>query len=174
MLNIFKKEGAKTIAVEPTNAINEGARVHKKFHNYFTKKVVKEILQIFGKVDFITFTNVFAHINDLKRLIENLKILISKETIIIIENHYLGSVLAKKQFDTFYSEHLRTYSLNSFVFIAKSLNMFINYFEFPARYGGNIRVFLSRKSNIYYKHENYEKYLKKERHFGKEFRKIKI
>ena len=96
LLNIFKKEGAKTIAVEPTNANKEGARVHKKFHNYFTKKVVKEILQIFGKVDFITFTNVFAHINDLKRLIENLKILISKETIIIIENHYLGSVLAKK------------------------------------------------------------------------------
>ena len=61
---------------------------------------------------------------------------------LVIENHYLGSVLEGRQFDTFYHEHLRTYSLNSFKYIAQSLGINLNAVEFPSRYGGNIRVFL--------------------------------
>ena len=38
---------------------------------------------------------------------------------LVIENHYLGAVLATNQFDTFYHEHPRTYSLTSFVHIAR-------------------------------------------------------
>jgi len=173
LLNEFKKKGAKTIAVEPTNAIIDGNNSHKKYQTYFNKKISQKILKIYGKIDFITFTNVFAHINNLKELIKNLKTLISKNTVIIIENHYLGSVLKKKQFDTFYSEHLRTYSLNSFIFVAKNLNMTVQHVEFPARYGGNIRVFLDRRDDLL-KKDSHANYLNKEKSFKKEFKKIKI
>ena len=70
-----------------------------------------------NKIDLITFTNVFAHIDNLNLLILNLKKVLSKNTTIIIENHYMGSVLQKNQFDTFYHEHPRTYSLKSFIFL---------------------------------------------------------
>ena len=173
LLNEFKKNGAKTVAVEPTNAIKDGNSYHHKFQSYFNSKIAKTIIKNYGEIDFITFTNVFAHINNLKELINNLKILISNKTIIIIENHYLGSVLKKKQFDTFYSEHLRTYSLNSFLFIAKNLNMNVEFVEFPSRYGGNIRVFLNKKNNLLSIKRN-EYYLSKEKDFKKEFKKIKI
>ena len=173
LLNEFKKNGAKTVAVEPTNAIKDGNSYHHKFQSYFNSKIAKTIIKNYGEIDFITFTNVFAHINNLKELINNLKILISNKTIIIIENHYLGSVLKKKQFDTFYSEHLRTYSLNSFLFIAKNLNMNVEFVEFPSRYGGNIRVFLNKKNNLLSIKRN-EYYLSKEKDFKKEFKKIKF
>ena len=62
---------------------------------------MKKINEKFKKVDVITFTNVFAHIEDLKSLLENLKKVISDETLIIIENHYLGSIINQNQFDTF-------------------------------------------------------------------------
>ena len=62
---------------------------------------------------------------------------------LVVENHYLGSVLQRSQFDTFYHEHIRTYSLTSFLYIAKNLEMTVKAVEFPSRYGGNIRVFLS-------------------------------
>jgi hypothetical protein len=51
-------------------------------------------------------------------------------------------VLDRHQFDTFYHEHPRTYSLTSFQHIAKSLGVELKGVEFPARYGGNIRVFM--------------------------------
>ena len=41
--------------------------------------------------------------------------------LIIVENHYLGEVIKKNQFDTFYHEHPRTYSLQSFYKIAENL-----------------------------------------------------
>src|SRR5690606_29814575 len=43
-------------------------------------------------------------------------------------------------------EHPRTYSLTSFKFIAEALDLSILAAEFPARYGGNIRVMMSRAS----------------------------
>jgi hypothetical protein len=94
--------------------------------------------------------------------------LLKKETLLVIENHYLGGVLDKMQFDTFYHEHPRTYSLESFKYIAKQLNMKLFAVEFVSRYGGNIRVYLSSKikkkninkkeiDNINKKELNYEK-----------------
>jgi len=65
----------------------------------------------------------------------------------VIENHYLGAVLDGSQFDTFYHEHPRTYSCNSFVYIARSLGVDILSVEFPRRYGGNVRVFMGSRKN---------------------------
>ena len=76
------------------------------------------------------------------RLIKSLSKVISTETILVIENHYLGEVLRKYQFDTFYHEHPRTYSLNSFYIISKLLNLNITAYNFVKRYNGNLRVFL--------------------------------
>ena len=173
LLNEFKKKGANTFAIEPTNAIRDGNKSHKKFQTYFNYKVAKKIKKLCKQVDFITFTNVFAHINNLKDLINNLKVLISEKTILIIENHYLGSVLKSNQFDTFYSEHLRTYSLNSFMHIAKTLNMDVKLAEFPSRYGGNIRVFLGNKDNVK-KNKKFNNLLNKEKVFKNKFKKMKM
>jgi hypothetical protein len=63
----------------------------------------------------------------------------------VIENHYLGSVIDRNQFDTFYHEHPRTYSLTSFLEISRRLNCTLVDVQFPKRYGGNIRVMLSGK-----------------------------
>ena len=148
LLNEFKKNGAKTIAVEPTNAIKDGhGKWPQKFQSYFNRKIAKKILKNFGQIDFITFTNVFAHINNLQELINNLKILISNKTIVIIENHYLDQFLKENNLIHFI-QNLRTYSLSSFLFIARNLNMNLEFVEFPSRYGGNIRVFLNKKNNL--------------------------
>ena len=148
LLNNFKKK-MKTIGVEPTFAGKEARKNgHKIIINYFDKKVALKIKKITkGKLKLITFTNVFAHIVNFKQLINNLKILINDQTVIIIENHYLGEIIKKNQFDSFYSEHPRTYSFKSFQYIAKLLDCEISQVQFPSRYGGNIRVFLTKKIN---------------------------
>ena len=101
-----------------------------------------------ASLDIVTFTNVFAHISDLKAVLKTLKILLGPKTTLVIENHYLGSVLQGKQFDTFYHEHPRTYSLSSFQWIAKSLGLKVMAAEFPSRYGGNIRVFIGDPKSV--------------------------
>ena len=166
LLNKFKKEKAITIGIEPTGASKDAKKFgHDIYKKYINLKTVNIIKKKYKKIDIITFTNVFAHISDLNYLILCVKKLMSKNTVLIIENHYLGSVLKQKQFDTFYHEHPRTYSLKSFLEISKKLKANLIKYSFPKRYGGNIRVFISKIKNKKLK-------IKKENSFIKDFNSL--
>jgi hypothetical protein len=148
LLDFFRRKRAITVGIEPTDAFrNAEEKGHATFNEFLSERVAADIVAAHGRPDVITFTNVFAHIEQLDNVILALKRLIAAHTLIVIENHYLGAVLDGNQFDTFYHEHCRTYSYTSFVHIAQSLSVQLLKVEFPSRYGGNIRVFL-RKTPI--------------------------
>ena len=138
----------------PTNAFKDAkGKGHTIYNQYFDIKSSLYLKKNMKDVDIITFTNVFAHIEDFKDLIQSLKNLITKNTLIVIENHYFGEVIKKNQFDTFYHEHPRTYSLSSFNKISELLGIKILNYNFVKRYNGNLRVFLgsSTKKKRYLK-----------------------
>lgn len=148
LLDFFRKQGAVTMGIEPTGAyLDAEKKGHITYNNYLSEDVADAIVASHGKPDFITFTNVFAHIEDLHEVLRSLKKLMGINTAVVIENHYLGSVLDGNQFDTFYHEHPRTYSYTSFVHMAQTLGTKLSGVEFPSRYGGNIRVFFGNSEN---------------------------
>jgi hypothetical protein len=147
LLDFFRVHGATTIGIEPTDACADAqAKGHSTYNAFLSKELARRALANHGSPDFITFTNVFAHIENLKEVIESLKILMSPTTVFVIENHYLGSVLDGNQFDTFYHEHPRTYSFTSFTHMARALGSTPQQVEFPTRYGGNIRIFMGAEN----------------------------
>ena len=172
LLNFFKEKGSLTFGVEPTKASMDASKQgHKIYNQFFDEKLVENIVKQEGLFDVVVFTNVFAHIDDLKNLLLNTKKVLKKDGLLIIENHYLGSVLKGNQFDTFYHEHPRTYSALSFTHIAKKLGLKLTDLKFTSRYGGNIRVFISNQEN------NDQDYLNKiindeKKSFKKLFRKM--
>lgn len=145
LLDFFKKQGAKTLGIEPTDAyLDAKKKGHVTYNNFLSEAVADAIVAEHGQPNVITFTNVFAHIEDLQEVLRSVKKLMAPNTMIVIENHYLGSVLEGNQFDTFYHEHPRTYSYGSFVRMAQTLGTQLSDVQFPSRYGGNIRVFLGK------------------------------
>lgn len=143
LLSFFAKQGARTLGVEPTGAAADAREAgHTVYNDYFAPALAATIAKEYGQPDIITFTNVFAHIEDLQSVLEAVRLLIGPQTLLVIENHYFGAVLDRAQFDTFYHEHPRTYSLTSFRYIADALGAGLASVEFPQRYGGNIRVML--------------------------------
>ena len=152
LLDIFRSRGANTFGIEPTGAADEARENgHTVVHDYFSKSSAEKFVEMYGHPDIITFTNVFAHIEDMNDIIDALNVMRHEETMIVIENHYLGSVLSKKQFDTFYHEHPRTYSFRSFIYIANAIGVQVRSVTFPRRYGGNIRVMLGGSGSAQYK-----------------------
>ena len=149
LLNFFEKKNYKTFGIEPTNAFKDCSKKHIIYNTYFNINTVKKILKQKKFIDVVTFTNVFAHITNFDQLINDLKILVKNVKYLVIENHYLGSILEKNQFDTFYQEHPRTYSVKSFLYISKLIDMHLYKVEFPRRYGGNIRVYFSHNKKDY-------------------------
>ena len=140
LLNYFEEKGCDTVGIEPTDAAKDSK--HTTLQTFFNLDSAKKVLDEYGSPDFITFTNVFAHIGNLPELLESLRLLMTEKTVIVIENHYLGAILQTEQFDTYYHEHPRTYSHNSFKYIAKSLGLELLNAQYVSRYGGNIRVYL--------------------------------
>ncbi len=159
LLNFFEEKGSKTVGIEPTSAANDSK--HETINEYFDAASASYFKKRHGHPDIVTFTNVFAHINNLPELLENLKIILGKETTLVIENHYLGAVLDTDQFDTFYHEHPRTYSQKSFEFIAKTLGKTLFDVQYVSRYGGNIRVYMGSNQNISYAKKNEDDFLAK-------------
>ena len=181
LLDIFKKKGCKTYGIEPTNAFQEAKKKgHIIYNKYFDIKMSHILKKDLRNIDIITFTNVFAHIEDFKNLLQSLKNIITKDTLLVIENHYLGEVIKKNQFDTFYHEHPRTYSLNSFNKISNLLGLKILNYNFVRRYNGNLRVFLGTTKNTVVKLklkkdlDNEKKILNNLKNFQKKVEKWKI
>jgi SAM-dependent methyltransferase len=144
LLSFFVEKGAIAFGIEPTGAAADASqRGYTIVNDFFSEAAAEDFVRRHDRPDIVTFTNVFAHIEDLKSVLRALRLVCHEHTLIVIENHYLGAILDKNQFDTFYHEHPRTYSYTSFVHIAKSLGRDIVRAEFPKRYGGNIRIFLA-------------------------------
>lgn len=174
LLNFFREKKCKTIGIEPTLAYLDAKESgHVVYDSFFSKDVASTILKNHDYPDIITFTNVFAHIEDLAEVLSSLKILLKPHTLLVIENHYLGSILQGNQIDTFYQEHPRTYSYTSFEFIARILGLSLLNVEFPKRYGGNIRIFMSNNPALKNKNKlNQSEIHEQENNFLSAFNKL--
>lgn len=144
----FKKYGLKVIGVEPTNiakiANQNGIETIQKF---FTTKVADEIKDKYGKASIILATNVFAHMATIGETVAGIETLLKDDGVFVFENHYLLDVIQFGQFDTIYHEHLRTYSLKSLIKLFSYYNFTITDVERGSRYGGNIRVHVTKGRN---------------------------
>ncbi len=162
LLKYFKDRGLKTIGVEPTNT----AQIANKngiytIQSFFNKKITEKIISKNGKAKLLTSTNVFAHMSTLGDVMDGITNLIDDDGYYSFENHYIMEILDKLQYDTFYHEHLRTYSLLSLVKLFEMYNLYLFDAQIVSRYGGSIRCIVSKKEKK--KTDRLVKLLKKEK-----------
>lgn len=149
LLREFSKLGYTTVGIDPTDAISDAAKdVDFTRQSFFDDSSAEWVLEKTGYPDLVVMTNVFAHVSNLPEFLHSLSIVLGPKTRLVIENHYLGSVLRGFQFDTFYLEHPRTYSARSFEFVSTALGLNIESITFPSRYGGNIRVVMAHSDEL--------------------------
>ena len=112
---------------------------------YFDDQTAKIITNRHGKAKLITATNVFAHISEVNKLVQNIKKCLKPNGVFISESHYLLSLLETNQYDTIYHEHLRYYSITSLKNLFNKNGLEIFKVEKINTHGGSIRVYASRK-----------------------------
>jgi hypothetical protein len=145
LLSGFKEAGMSIMGVEPTNTAKiANAKGLRTTQAFFDVKTAKMIRKKYGPASLITSTNVFAHMQTLGEVIMGIHHLLDKDGIFVSETHYLLDVVQGGQFDTIYHEHLRTYSLRSFIELFKSYDFTVIDVERGSRYGGNIRVHVAK------------------------------
>lgn len=145
LLSGFKREGIRVLGVEPTNIakIARSAGI-PTLQEFFDIKTARAIRKKHGKAAVITTTNVFAHMQTIGEVIAGVHELLEDDGVFISETHYLLDVIRGGQFDTIYHEHLRTYSLRALIELFKPYNFTVTDVERGSRYGGNIRVHVTK------------------------------
>ena len=146
LLRYFKEKGLNTLGVEPTN-ISKIANKNgiNTIQSFFNKNISEKIIKEQGRAKLITSTNIFAHMSTLGDVMEGITKLLDKDGYYAFENHYIMEILNKVQYDTFYHEHLRTYSLLSLVKLFEMYNLCLFDAKIVTRYGGSIRCIVSKK-----------------------------
>ena len=148
LLSGFKELGTKVLGVEPTNiakiANHNGIETVQKF---FTVDTANEIKNKHGEASLILSTNMFAHMATIGEVVSGIDTLLKDNGIFVMESHYLLDVIQGGQFDTIYHEHLRTYSLKSLIKLFSYYNFTVTDVERGSRYGGNIRIHVTKGKN---------------------------
>ena len=144
----FKEHGIKVLGVEPTNiaklANQNGIETVQEF---FTVDVANEIKNKYGEASIVVATNMFAHMASIGEVVSGIETILKDDGVFVFENHYLLDVIQGGQFDTIYHEHLRTYSLKSLIKLFSYYDFTITDVERGSRYGGNIRVHVTKGKN---------------------------
>ena len=166
LLTGFKKNGIKTLGVEPTN-ISKIANQNgiETIQEFFDINLANKIKNTHGEASLILSTNMFAHMATIGEVVTGIGTLLKEDGIFVLESHYLLDVIKGGQFDTVYHEHLRTYSLKSLIKLFSYYNFTVTDVQRGSRYGGNIRLHVTKGKNRSVSH-NVTSLLKLEEDFG--------
>ena len=149
LLKNFKDLGVKCLGIDPSEtaasiAISRGIETKIAF---FSSSEARNILDIFGKADLITGSNVVAHVDNLNDFFDGIALLLSKSGVFRFEAPYFRNLVKYNQFDTIYHEHLSYLTISPLIsFLVKFDLEIINIEEFPI-HGGSLRVDIARKGS---------------------------
>ncbi len=140
-------EFKKVIGVEPAKNLAKMANDKGllTINNFFGTDLSKKIVKDYGKADLVVASNVFAHIPNPKDLLLGMKECINDEGSIIIEVHWLKSLVDNLQIDALYGEHYYVWSIKAMEKIAQICGLNISKADYlPEQHGGSIRVTFSK------------------------------
>lgn len=101
--------------------------------------------EIMTKYDIVTGSNVFAHIDDLDKVIEDVKEILNPNGVFIFESPYLGEFIKNVEYDTVYHQHLSYLAVKPLIQFLETHGMEIFDIDFTDIHGGCFRCYIARK-----------------------------
>ncbi len=147
LLEGFKRNGMRVLGIDPAPKIAKIAndRGIETWQEFINPKIAEKIVKEKGQASIITGTNVFAHIDDKKGLMESIKILMADDGVFIIEVPYFLDLFENLEYDTIYIDHLEYLSLKPIVNFFNLHSMDVFDVERHSIHGKSIRVFVCNK-----------------------------
>jgi 2-polyprenyl-3-methyl-5-hydroxy-6-metoxy-1,4-benzoquinol methylase len=135
--------------VDPAENLREICEVNRIFtiSKFWTVELAESTFK--DRVDLLTATNVFAHLDDVRGFIQACKIAMKPEAILVIENPYLIDFIENMEFDTIYFEHVSYWSLLPMIRLCSENGMKVISAEKQAIHGGSMRYIIAHENSKY-------------------------
>jgi len=147
LLGGFQRRGVRVLGVEPAaniaaTAVADGIPTLNEF---LSTDVARRIRDEHGPARVVTASNVFAHIDDKRAVMEAMDILLTDDGVFAIEAPYLLHLLEQLEYDTIYHEHLSYISLAPLVPFFESAGFELFDVHQRSIHGGTVRLLVARK-----------------------------
>jgi hypothetical protein len=133
--------GHRVLGIEPTRAArlceNRGMETINAF---FTKAVVDEVLSLRGPATLVVAGSVFAQLEGVHEVVENVRALMAPNGVFLVESHDLLALVETLQYDAFRHEQLRYYSLHALRYLLEAHGLEIFWARRVPADGGSLRV----------------------------------
>ena len=158
LLHFFQESGIRTLGVDPATNIARKASEDgiETLNDFFSAMLAKAIMASYGGAKLITANNVFAHIDDLRAVVEAVKILFADDGLFVFEVSYLVDVLNDLLFDTIYHEHLDYHAIGPLLAFFQRQEMRVLEVQRVSTHGGSIRVIVCRDDSDLETHPSVE------------------
>lgn len=136
-ISLFKDSKDVAVGVDPASCYDPDLT---QWHRFFNKEFAKEFLTQSDKPSVITCLNVFAHVPDIHEFIDAIKILMNKNTVLIIEVQH-NKQICQGIFDQIYHEHCFYFDCRTLTNLLNSHGIKVNGYQiFTELNGGTLRV----------------------------------
>ena len=126
----------------------KGFKVHVR---YFDDRLIKLFTKNSQKFDLIFSANTITHIDNIEKVLRNIKKVLSHEGVFILEEPSFLECFKKNAFDQFYNEHIYVLSAIALKNILKKVGLKIIKLENIEIHGGSLRYYIIHDKSLNFK-----------------------
>jgi SAM-dependent methyltransferase len=147
LLTNLKLAGHRVLGIEPTLTANLALeRGIPTLTAFLEPEVARQVRKDHGPARVVIATNLLAHVPDIHDLLESMLTLLDEKGVFIAEVQDLLGVVEKLQYDSFYHEHMRYYSLESLLYLLSMHGLEVFHAKRIPTHGGSLRVYAARRN----------------------------
>jgi SAM-dependent methyltransferase len=142
LLQYFQRAGLSVVGIEPARNIAAVAeeRGIPTVVEFFGPDLARRLRDEGLRGDVILANNVMAHVPDINGVVQGIRLLLAPGGAFVMETPYIQDLLAHREFDTIYHEHLFYYSLTALQALYRRHGLAAERVERIPIHGGSLRV----------------------------------
>ncbi len=150
LLQHFVRRQIPVLGIEP--AVNVAKVAEEKgiptITRFFGEETALHLASLGKTADLVVANNVLGHVPDVNDFVRGLKILLKPDGLITVEVPHLLRLMADRQFDTIYHEHLSYFSLRSAEGLFAANGLTVCDVEELSTHGGSLRLHVGHSGKV--------------------------
>lgn len=140
-LSSIQRRDVRVLGVDPARNVSvmAAARGVPTVAEFFNEHLGREIARVAGQAGLIVACNVLGHIDDLDDVCQGVRALLAPGGAFVFEVPYLDELLARREYDTIYHEHLSYFAVRPLATLLNRHGLRLEQIEHFAVHGGTIR-----------------------------------
>lgn len=150
LLRHFREAGVQVLGIDPAEGPATAAQELgiPTLNTFFGIDLANQLVSEGRIADVFLANNVLAHVADLSGFVQGMATVLKDDGVAVIECPYLLDLIAHREFDTIYHQHLCYYSVTALQRLFRQNGLSLNDIQRVPLHGGSLRLFVGKQAEV--------------------------